>query len=301
MFAVLFAVGCAGTAATGGSDVATTRGDAVIPEATIQGDGPLLLGDPLAVAVDFNGVAFVADGSPGRVIAFNLVGATAQEFQSPRGVTGFYPTDVAVRGFFVFAVDEPSRRLLRFDNSGSYRDVLIDFANVVDGRRVSPYGLAVDESGRIAVTDVENHQVLLYDSFLDLEVSFGNYGSYTGQLDSPEGISFTHSGDLLVADTGNRRLQLYDYGGAFRRAVPASGSSNPFVHPRRAVLADDGRVFAADPEAGRVFVFDGDGKLQDAWVGPGPDFEPTDVELTRDGRLLVTDGAARALYVFKVM
>ena len=276
---------------------------AVVPEAVLREANRVTLGAPLAVAVDFGGVAFVADASPGRLVAFNRVSKQSQEFQAPSNRPGFYPTDVAVRGFFVYAIDEPGRLLLRFDNSGTYRDILLNFEGLADGRRVSPFGLAVDGAGRVAVTDVENHQVILFGNFLQVEVSFGNYGTYAGQLDTPQGVSFTPAGDLLVADTGNARLQIFDDCGAFKRVIPAKGKDNPLVRPRRAVMAEGGRVFVADPEAGRVFEFGADGSLHEAYVPAASPtgFEPTDVEITRDGWMYVTDTATRSLYVFKVM
>jgi DNA-binding beta-propeller fold protein YncE len=222
----------------------------------------------------------------------------AQEFQQPG--SGFYPSDVAVRGFFVYVVDEAARRILRFDDTGAYRDVLLNFEELSLGRRVSPYSVAVDESGRFAVTDVENHQVLLFDNYLSLETAFGNYGSFAGQFDTPQGVAFSRSGDIVVADTGNRRVQIFTEGGTLERTVPPEGKPNPLQRPRRAALAADGRVYVADPAAGGVFVFGADGALERRIVPSGARaFAPTDVARSRTGVLFVTDEASRSLFVFK--
>jgi sugar lactone lactonase YvrE len=153
----------------------------------------------------------------------------------------------------------------------------------------------------MAITDVENHQILIYDIYLTLEKAFGNYGSYPGQLDSPEGVSFTGNGDLLVADTGNKRVQLFGNGGDFIKTIPAADEPNPMVQPRRAVMAGDGRIYIADPGAGRLFVFDGTGFRQSFYPRGVEEFRPTDVEVTGAGLLYVTDAASRALYIFKVV
>jgi DNA-binding beta-propeller fold protein YncE len=67
-------------------------------------------------------------------------------------------------------------------------------------------------------------------------------------------------------------------------------------------MAEDGRIFVADPVAGRVFEFSAEGGLTRAIVPQvtGP-FQPTDVALTRDGVLYVTDSASQSLYAIKVM
>ena len=292
-----------GNAASGGIVPSSDAQPAseIAPDVVFRRKGDVTLGAPRAVAVDFGGIAFIADASPGRLVAYDPARSRVIEFQQPN-TPGFYPTDIGVRGFFVYAIDESRRTLLRFDNTGAFRDVLLNFEQLTDGRRVSPHGLAVQETGRIAVTDVENHQVLVINNYLQLEVAFGNYGSFTGQFDSPRGVSFTPRGNLLVTDTGNRRLQVFTDGGTFLRQIPPEGVASAMQRPLRAVAADDGRVYVADPMAGRVFVFSPGGMPSGSFVPSGAQrFEPTDVELTSDGRLLVTDAATQSLYVFKGM
>lgn len=257
-------------------------------------------GAPNALCVDFGGTVYIADGSPPRLLAYTESSQRCVEFQAPDDTPAFRPSDVAVRGFFVYAVDEPDRSLLRWDASGSWRDVLLNFEDLtVPGRRISPYGLDVDPTtGRVAVTDIENHQVILLDSYLDVDVAFGNYGAFAGQLDTPLGVSFTPRGELLVADSRNARVQFFTDAGTFRRAVPAQGAS-PMQQPRRAVATEDGRVLVADPPAGRVFEFAPDGTLARSILPEGgARFQPTDLAVTRDGRLYVTDAATQTLYAF---
>jgi DNA-binding beta-propeller fold protein YncE len=264
--------------------------------------GGIVLGEPLAVAVDFDGNAIVADGSPGRLVRYDREGARALEYDQPRGYRGFFPTDIALYGFFTYAIDERARLMVRFDKDGTYRDVLLNFERLTGTRRVSPYGMGVDAQGRIAITDIENHQVLLIDSFLRLDILFGNYGSYPGQLDTPLGVSFTAAGDVVVADTGNRRVQFFSDAGEPQRVVPADGQASPLRMPRRAVVDRDGVVYVADPGTGAVFVFDAEGRLSRGLVPEGAEkFQPTDLEIHRDGKLFVTDARSRVLYVFKVM
>jgi sugar lactone lactonase YvrE len=258
-------------------------------------------GGPVGLCVDFGGTAIVADTSPPRMIAFTADG-NCQEFQIPEAEPAFRPCDVSIRGFFVYAVDETDRLLLRWDSSGSYRDVLLNFQDLRINRRISPYGLDVDASGRLAITDVENHMVMVFDTYLNVDVSFGNYGSFDGQFDTPQGVSFTPRGELLVADSGNARLQFFSDSGSHKRTVPPPGVDNPMRRPRRAVAAEDGTLYVADPRARRVFIIAPDGvTIRAAVANAGAVFEPTDVALGREGRLFVTDAASKSLLVFKVM
>jgi len=260
------------------------------------------LGAPGSVSLDFGGALIVADGSPPRLAAWSPATDNCVEFQSPPDRPAFRPSDAAVRGFFVYAVDEANRLLLRWDSSGSFRDVLLNFEDLAVRRRVSPSGLDVDASGRVAVTDIENHQIIILDSYLNVDVAFGNYGTFAGQLDTPLGVSFTPRGDLLVCDTGNARLQIFSDAGAHRRVIPADAGDSRFRRPRRATAAEDGRIYVADPQAARVFELSAEGLVLRALVPADPGrFEPVDVALTRDGTLYVADLARRAILSFQVM
>jgi sugar lactone lactonase YvrE len=95
---------------------------------------------------------------------------------------------------------------------------------------------------------------------------------------------------------------VFSDAGAHRRTIPAPGEDNPMRRPRRAVAAEDGTLFVADPDARRVFVVPPDGSAIRALVAENAaGFRPADVALDRAGRLFVADAAARSLVVFKVM
>lgn len=300
---ILILMTMAGVSAPACSPRAAGGGDVPAPEerevlARLNEAGQTRMGEPVAVAVNFEGRAFVADVSPARLVGLRIDKAVAQEFQSPPEA-GFYPSDVAVHGFFIYAIDVTNRALIRFDDRGAFRDVLVNFEELSFNRRVSPFGLAVDEIGRIAVTDIENHQVLLINNYLQLDLAFGNYGSYEGQLDTPRGVSFSPREELLVADTGNARIQYFSDTGAFLRAFPREGEAAGLVSPRRAVESGKGRVYVADPGARAVFVFTPSGTLVGSFVPVGGErFEPTDVAVSK-GRILVTDAASQSLIVFE--
>jgi DNA-binding beta-propeller fold protein YncE len=272
-------------------------GDA--PLAVYKDVAGLPLGEPLGVAVDFSGSIYVADAAPGRVVCWRASGKESVEFQRPSQQAGFYPSDVEASGFFIYVLDPVQRTLLRFDNRGAYRDILIKFDELAAGRRITPGGVDVDSYGRIAVSDVSNHQVIVFDSYLSVELVFGSYGSHPGQFDGPQGVAFTPDGRLLVTDTGNRRVQLFEPGGRLVRATP-SGEPNPLVEPRRAAVDSNGNVYVADPGAKRVFVFDKDGSPARSIIPEGvSDFIPTDVEVGPLGSIYVTDSANASLFVFR--
>ncbi len=281
------------------SDLSSRAGED-IPLSSFQTFGGITLGEPVAVTRDFDGNLLIADRAPGQVVHLLLATEQAVEFDQPPSGSGFYPADLKASGFFVYVVDPVERVMLRFYKTGSYLGVLIDMRERFPGRRVTPVGLDVDGSGRIAITDIKNHEVIIFNTYLDVELQFGSYGNYAGQFDSPEGIFFTFGDRLLVTDSGNRRVQLFDPDGAFARMVPGETDPNPLRRPRRAVMDGNGWIYVADPEAGRVFVFDDTGSLARTISPRGVGrFRPTDVAVAPDGTIYVTDEATSSLYTFR--
>jgi DNA-binding beta-propeller fold protein YncE len=281
------------------SDLSSRPGED-IPLSSFRTFGGITLGEPVGVARDFDGNILIADRAPGQVVHLLLASGQAVEFDQPPLGVGFSPSDLKSSGFFVYAVDPIERVLVRFYKTGSYLGVLVDMRERFPGRRVTPVGLDVDGSGRIAMTDTKNHEVIIFNTYLDVELQFGSYGKYAGQLDSPEGIFFALGGQLLVADSGNRRVQLFDPDGAFVGMVPREGDPNPLKRPRRAVMDKSGWIYVADPAAAGVFVFDDMGSLVRTISPRGAgSFRPTDVTVAPDGTIYVTDEAMSSLYTFR--
>jgi len=90
----------------GSAPIGAVSADTLDPALTFHTCGRVTLGDPRAVTVDFGGVVVVADASPPRLVSYRPDTEQCQEFQAPADRPAFRPSGVAVRGFFVYAVDE---------------------------------------------------------------------------------------------------------------------------------------------------------------------------------------------------
>ncbi|CAN5564495.1 hypothetical protein BH11ACT8_BH11ACT8_25420 [soil metagenome] len=94
------------------------------------------------------------------------------------------------------------------------------------GRRPVPAGVAVDSGGRLAVSDVANHAIYLYDT----DRAYSRYrvlghpsaaSDAQGYLNPPSALAQYPqdrgglSGNLFIADTRNGRVQRWDSGGGY--------------------------------------------------------------------------------------
>ncbi|MSQ42639.1 MAG: hypothetical protein EXR45_00305 [Chloroflexi bacterium] len=73
----------------------------------------------------------------------------------------------------------------------------------------APVGLALDESGNLAVADSGNRRIRLLDVDGRHLWTVGGIGNQPGEFRSPEGVLFDPQGRLVVADTGNDRIQIF--------------------------------------------------------------------------------------------
>ncbi|GEM_PF-6166000 len=101
--------------------------------------------------------------------------------------------------------------------------------------------VAIDQNGRIAVSDERLGQILLFSSNGQFLKLIARKGSGPGEVDRPYGVAFSHNGDLGVIDVGNNRINIYNAQGDFKLSLRSLKA-----HPSRIILDSDGNVFVQD-------------------------------------------------------
>ena len=134
----------------------------------------------------------------------------------------------------------------------------------------NPIDIAVDfESLRVFVLDGAEKQVLMFDQHGTLIDTFVPVDQ-AGEVLSPVSVSIDSArGEVLVGDYGDpsgsfsarkpARILIYSFDGELLFQIDGDGSTDPttrFARVQGMTVAPDGRVFAADPLAGRILVLD---------------------------------------------
>jgi sugar lactone lactonase YvrE len=274
----------------------------------VYGGGKLEPYGPLArpsAAVSLADGRFVlADAGSGRLHIFDAEGlyeAAAED--PPEG--NLLPLDLAAHGFHLLVLDGASRRLMRYDESGAFRDVLLDIAALDASARIDPVAFAVDRDGRLAIADAAGDRILITGSFLELDQSIGEFGGLPGQLDDPRGVCFGLHGHLYVADRRNRRVQAFDRAGFLVASTSSLGGANDLFAAPTGIAADRyGNLFVADPVQSRVVMLSP--SLQELAILGADEFAPDDLRqpvrcaVSDDGLLFVVDAGQNALVVFEL-
>ena len=153
-----------------------------------------------------------------------------------------------------------------------------------------PVAVAMDDRGRIYVTDVELHALFRFDRTGRRMDIFGTTGGLT--LQTPLGVTVGSDGLLYVADAGLAKIVVFDQEGA---VVGAFGASGELKNPTDAELSPDGTLlYVADSKAHEIVVFD---KKSSGIVnrfgarggGEGQFNFPTSLSFDKDGSLFVVD------------
>lgn len=239
------------------------------------GAEPGQFNSPRGIAAAPDGSLFVADSLNSRIQHLSAEGQVLNSWGSfsdpsnPQPGTFSEPWGVAVSpdGNYIYVADTWNHRIQKFTTEGEYITSWGGFGNSTDGLALyGPRDVAVGADGNVIVTDTGNKRLVVYSPEGEYINQIGGSGYELGQFEEPVGLALNiYTGELYVADTWNQRIQVLHYA-AGTLSVDTSWDINGWYGQslnNKPYLAVDeaGRVYASDPEAGRILVFDNQGNL----------------------------------------
>jgi len=211
----------------------------------------LALNSPAGVAVDTNGLVYIADTANNRILRIDANG----------NIYRIAGTDVAgYGGEGALAAGAPLN---------------------------APSAVAVDTAGNVYVADTGNHRIRKFTvgGTISTIAGTGNGGfnsdgtASTAQVNSPKALAFDPSGKLLVADTANNRIRRIDLtgtptittvagGGTSGLGDGAAATSATLNTPTAVAVNKDGVIAVADTGNHRIRTFSIGGNITTA-LGSG--------------------------------
>jgi DNA-binding beta-propeller fold protein YncE len=212
-----------------------------------RGNGEGQFSSPWGIGVDpVRGYIYVVDSANFRVQKFDETGEFIMSWGSFGNNDGqfYFPRGIAVdpADGTVYVVDMGNHRVQKFDTSTNVLPQLITkwggglgpgHASSPQaqeaGQLRSPWGIALDGSGDVYVTDTGNHRVQKFDKEGNFITQWGGFGVGEGQFNFPYGIAIDARGSVFVADSGNHRIQQFmpAVEGAERLQEQAEAAADP--------------------------------------------------------------------------
>ena len=163
-----------------------------------------------------------------------------------------------------------------------------------DGEMMWPVSIAIDEDGRVYVSDEALHRISIFDRKGQFLGKWGTRGQGDGEFDGPSGIAFDRGGNLLVVDGLNHRVQRYTKHGIYLGGWGKQGAGDgEFTLPWGIAVDRVGSVYVADWRNDRIQKFGDDGGHLATWGVPGPDdgqfYRPAGVTVDSEGYIYVAD------------
>jgi len=275
-----------------------------VPQAQFLRSYPYSFSSPLRLAVNAAGSVYVADPKSGEVTVRAADGRVIQH-QRGLGRPGAIALDDANR-IYLGDLDTGIISVFDADWQASHQFAAGDIEQ--------PGDIDIDNAtGRLYVSDSENHRVVVFSSSGERLFDFGTAGNGDAQLLYPSGVFFDSlHNEVLVSDQLGYRIQafsatgdwLYCFGGS-------SASSGSFFQRGRSLAAPQGlwadasgRIYIADSYDGQIKVLDRSGRqlgsIGSFGTTPGELRIPSDLVIDSFGRLFVASTNNARLEVFGI-
>ena len=269
-------------------------------------------GEPFGVAVKGDDT-YVSDGADGRIFRVGKNGLHidfTSGFETPSGIAFNKSGELIV-------ADTGSHTVKSVSPSGEVK-VLAGTngkAGLIDGDASSamfngPIGVAVDEDGKIFVSDTYNDRIRVIENGQVSTMAGSSRGFRDGreaQFDTPLGLAIWHD-KLLVADVGNRRVRVVESDGSVW-TLAGNGQQDlndgslleaSFTRPTAIAVNEQGQIFVTDGNAIRtigtrgvfpyvVTLSGGARGFRDGNVGTARFNRSSGLVFASDGSLLIAD------------
>ncbi|MHA1732102.1 MAG: hypothetical protein ACTSU5_09165 [Promethearchaeota archaeon] len=198
--------------------------------------------------------------------------------------------------------DAPAAPLPRVSGLYSFFDKF-GTSGTGDGQLSSPFGVAINSTGHVYVTNPGSDQVQVFNASGEFVTRWGSTGSGDGQFTDPYGIATNSTGHVYVVDSGNDRIQVFDQLGNYLFEWGSSGTGDgQFLLPYGIAVNASGYLYVTEYNNDRVSVFNHTGEFLYKWgssgSGDGQFNHPGQIAVNSSGHVYVTDRFNDRVQVF---
>ncbi|MGJ7911134.1 6-bladed beta-propeller [Neobacillus sp. LXY-1] len=171
------------------------------------------------------------------------------------------PMDIAANSSFTYVSDTNNKRVLAYDATGN---LLFSFGEdgTGKGQFKFPYGISVDDKGRVFVADLYNGNISIFDEkgkFIDY---FAPQATADKQISAPAALRIINK-KVYVTDIKTNKAYVFDMNGKLLLEVGKPGTKDGEFNAPNGITADEeGNIYVVDTANQRVQIFDKQGKFK---------------------------------------
>jgi len=219
-----------------------------------KGNKPGQFNYPVGIDAASNNRIYVADSGNKRIQIFSDKGIFLSSFAIKNEGEHGRPIDVlrhSKTGNLI--VSSSNHHLLTYSPKGK---LLKRWGNNGKGRGEFRYPATLAElkDGRIAVVDVLNSRVQVFNSDGTLSLVVGEWGVLPGQLFRPKGIAVDSKGNFYISDSYMNVVQKYGDDGIFKAVLGEHGIPYKMVTPVGMTI-DKKRLYVVEMKNNQVSVY----------------------------------------------
>ena len=186
-----------------------------------QGEGKMRL--PINISVDKDGTRYLADTGREQVLVYGADGIFREAIGKKDEMK---PSDVAITVDRLYIADLKNHCVKVYGKAD--RKLLFTVpadAKASEGKLLSPTNLAVDEAGRLLVSDTGGNVVQVYDLDGKFIRTIGRAGVAPGLFARPKGVAVDRQGLAYVVDAATQVVQIFDPQGRLLLFFGQAGAS----------------------------------------------------------------------------
>jgi len=213
-------------------------------------------------ALEAGGMTFVLDTGHNRILKLEGGSVAAAIGGEPGGPVLVDPMALATDGQSIYVANSTAGQVLVLGLDGQVAKTLDLAKGPGDAATPRPIGVAVLPGGGIAVSDADNHRVLLLDSegVLVTAVGTGVRSSGRDGFNVPGAMTTDSAGNVYVVDTLNGRVVKLSPDGAYVSEFGKLGdTAGTLSRPKGVAVDASGNVFVSDGLMAAISVFGPDG------------------------------------------
>lgn len=156
----------------------------------------------------------------------------------------------------IFVADSKAHQVVVLDPTGHLIE-RIGFRGEALGEFNAPTHVALDNVGRLYVSDALNCRIQRFKADLTPDMQFGRRGDMPGYFARPKGVALDSQGHLYAVDANFEAIQVFDEAGRLLLSFGNEGQ-NPgeFWMPASIYIDANDRLWVADSYNRRIQVFD---------------------------------------------